>query len=39
VTYVINRAGRIVGERLLGPVSDNGYSQQFSRELKAALKT
>jgi cytochrome c biogenesis protein CcmG/thiol:disulfide interchange protein DsbE len=38
VTYVINRAGRIVGERLLGPVSDNGYSQQFSRELKAALK-
>ncbi len=39
VTYVINPAGRIVGERLLGPVSDNVYSQQFSRELKAALKT
>jgi len=38
VTYVINPAGRIVGERLLGPVSDNGYSQQFARELKAALK-
>ena len=38
VTYVINPAGRIVGERLLGPVSDNGYSQQFTRELKAALK-
>jgi peroxiredoxin len=39
VTYVINPAGRIVGDPLLGPVSDNGYSQQFSRELKAALKT
>jgi cytochrome c biogenesis protein CcmG, thiol:disulfide interchange protein DsbE len=39
VTYVINRAGRIVGRRLLGPVSDAGYRQQFSRELKAALKT
>jgi peroxiredoxin len=39
VTYVINPAGRIVGERLLGAVSDSGYRQQFSRELKAALKT
>ena len=39
VTYVINPAGRIVGERLLGPVSDKGYSQQFAREVKAALKT
>ncbi len=38
VTYVINPAGRIVGERLVGPVSDQGYSEQFSRELKAALK-
>jgi cytochrome c biogenesis protein CcmG, thiol:disulfide interchange protein DsbE len=39
VTYVINPAGRIVGDRLLGAVSDSGYRQQFSRELKAALKT
>jgi cytochrome c biogenesis protein CcmG/thiol:disulfide interchange protein DsbE len=38
VTYVINPAGRIVGERLLGAVSDGGYRQQFSRELKAALQ-
>ena len=38
VTYVINPAGRIVGERLVGPVSDKAYSEQFSRELKAALK-
>jgi len=39
VTYVINPAGRIVGEPLLGPVSDSGYSQEFDRELKAALQT
>ena len=38
-TYVINPAGRIVGERVLGPVSDSGYSQEFKRELKAAMKT
>ena len=38
VTYVINPAGQIVGERLLGPVSDSGYRQLFSRELKAALR-
>ena len=39
VTYVINPAGRIVGEPLLGAVSDSGYSQEFDRELKAALRT
>jgi cytochrome c biogenesis protein CcmG, thiol:disulfide interchange protein DsbE len=38
VTYVINPAGRIVGNPVIGPVSDKGYSEQFSRELKAALK-
>ena len=37
VTYVINSAGRIVGEPLLGPVSDSAYSREFERELKAAL--
>jgi cytochrome c biogenesis protein CcmG, thiol:disulfide interchange protein DsbE len=36
VTYVLNARGRIVGTPVLGPVSDNGYSQQFTRELKAA---
>ena len=36
VTYVINRAGRIVGGGVLGPISDNGYSEEFTRELKAA---
>jgi cytochrome c biogenesis protein CcmG, thiol:disulfide interchange protein DsbE len=35
-TYVINPAGRVVGSPVLGPVSDQGYSRQFSRELKAA---
>jgi hypothetical protein len=38
VTYVLNRQGRIVGSPVIGPVSDNGYSEQFSRQLKAALK-
>jgi len=35
-TYVLNADGRIVGSPVLGPISDNGYSQEFSRELKAA---
>ena len=38
VTYVLNRQGRIVGNPVLGPVSDQGYSEEFARELKAALK-
>ena len=38
VTYVINPAGRIVGNPVIGPVSDQGYSEQLRRELKAALK-
>lgn len=38
VTYVVNPQGRIVGDPVLGPVSDKGYSQEFARELKAALK-
>jgi cytochrome c biogenesis protein CcmG, thiol:disulfide interchange protein DsbE len=36
VTYVINPVGRVVGSPVLGPVSDSGYSQLFTRELKAA---
>jgi peroxiredoxin len=39
VTYVVNPAGRIVGDPVLGAVSDGGYSEEFDRELKAALKT
>jgi cytochrome c biogenesis protein CcmG/thiol:disulfide interchange protein DsbE len=39
VTYVLNPQGRIVGNPVVGPVSDKGYSQEFKRELKAALKT
>lgn len=38
VTYVLNRQGRVVGDPVLGPVSDKGYSQEFTRELKAALR-
>jgi cytochrome c biogenesis protein CcmG, thiol:disulfide interchange protein DsbE len=36
VTYVINPAGRIVGGRVAGPVSDKTFSELFTRELKAA---
>jgi cytochrome c biogenesis protein CcmG, thiol:disulfide interchange protein DsbE len=39
VTYVLNPHGRVVGNPVLGPVSDSGYSEEFDRELKAALKT
>jgi peroxiredoxin len=39
VTYVINPAGRVVGQPVLGPVSDKGYSTQFRRELEEARKT
>ena len=38
VTYVLNRQGRIVGRPVVGPVSDKGYSEQFRRELRAALE-
>ena len=38
VTYVLNQHGRIVGDPVVGPVSDKGYSEQFTRELKAALR-
>jgi peroxiredoxin len=38
VTYVLNRQGRIVGDPVLGPVSDKGYSGLFARELKVALQ-
>jgi cytochrome c biogenesis protein CcmG, thiol:disulfide interchange protein DsbE len=38
VTYVLNQQGRIVGTPVLGPVSDSGYSGQFARELKAAMR-
>jgi peroxiredoxin len=38
VTYVLNPQGRIVGEPVIGPVTDKGYKEQFRRELKAALK-
>ncbi len=39
VTYVIDPAGRIVGDRVLGAVSDDGYSETFHRDLEAAMKS
>jgi cytochrome c biogenesis protein CcmG/thiol:disulfide interchange protein DsbE len=39
VTYVINPAGRVVGDRVVGAVSDAGYSTTFKRNLEAALKS
>ncbi len=38
VTYVLNPQGRIVGNPVVGPVSDQGYSEEFTRELKAAMR-
>jgi cytochrome c biogenesis protein CcmG, thiol:disulfide interchange protein DsbE len=38
-TYVLNANGRIVGDRVSGPVSDPGYSTTFQQELKAAVKS
>lgn len=38
VTYVLNRNGRIVGNPVLGPISDKGNSGLFTRELKAAMQ-
>jgi len=38
-TFVINRAGRLVGPPVLGPVSDAGYSKQFQRNLQEALRS
>jgi len=38
-TYVLNPQGRIVGDPVIGPVSDKDFSEEFTRELKAAMKT
>ena len=38
-TYILNANGRIVGKPVVGPVSDKGYSAEFDRTLKAALKS
>ncbi|HEY3578526.1 MAG TPA: TlpA disulfide reductase family protein [Gaiellaceae bacterium] len=38
-TYVIDPAGRIVGDRVLGAVSDDSYSTTFHRNLEAAMNS
>lgn len=39
VTYVLNPTGRIVGGRILGPVSEHVHTQALSRYVQAALKS
>ena len=38
VTYVINPQGRLVGERVLGPVDEKQHADLLHRNLEAALK-
>jgi cytochrome c biogenesis protein CcmG/thiol:disulfide interchange protein DsbE len=37
VTIVIDRRGRVVGDRVLGPVSDQPFKTTFERNLRAAM--
>jgi len=39
VTIVVDRRGRVVGGRLLGPVSDQPFRRDFERDLAAALRS
>lgn len=39
VTYVLNPAGRVVGGRIIGPVSEHAHSQDLMRYVDAALKS
>ena len=36
VTYVIDPRGRVVGGRVLGPISDKAFATDFARDLHAA---
>jgi cytochrome c biogenesis protein CcmG/thiol:disulfide interchange protein DsbE len=36
VTYVLDARGRVVGGRVLGPISDKGYADAFHRDFEAA---
>jgi cytochrome c biogenesis protein CcmG/thiol:disulfide interchange protein DsbE len=38
-TFVINRAGRVVGSPVLGPISDGKFASTFDRNLRAALRS
>ena len=38
VTYVVNRNGRLVGDRVLGPVDEKAHSDLLRRNLAAAMK-
>ncbi|MGH3048897.1 MAG: TlpA family protein disulfide reductase [Gaiellaceae bacterium] len=38
-TFVLTRAGRLVGSPVIGPISDKGYSDEFHRDFEEALKS
>jgi cytochrome c biogenesis protein CcmG/thiol:disulfide interchange protein DsbE len=38
VTYVVNANGRLVGDRVLGPVDEKAHADLFRRNLEAAMK-
>jgi peroxiredoxin len=38
-TYVLNRSGHIVGGQILGPVSEQPYSDDLKSDIHAALKS
>ena len=37
VTYVVNPRGRLVGTRVLGPISEKSFGDAFRRNLQAAI--
>lgn len=39
VTFVLDRRGRVVGDPVLGPISDKGYADAFHRNFDAALSS
>ena len=39
VSYVLNRQGRVVGGEILGPVSEQPFSQELHRYLDSAQKS
>jgi cytochrome c biogenesis protein CcmG/thiol:disulfide interchange protein DsbE len=39
VTYVIDRQGRLVGDRVLGPVDEKAHGDLFRRNLAAAMRS
>ncbi|HET7572522.1 MAG TPA: TlpA disulfide reductase family protein [Gaiellaceae bacterium] len=38
-TFVVDRRGRLVGDGVLGPISEKAYADRFHRNLEAALRS